>query len=111
MNEPTEPGFYWRIGKNYDGIHVEQIVKVEPMVSTTPSELFYWEFEELGGTYIKPDPNVNWVSVMDRDTQERLCSAVLNIAFALTTAGLLGLDGPLEDAVTKLIKERSSHVT
>jgi len=60
MDIPTQSGYYWRRGLNQDITVVDQVVLVEPMISTAPTELFYWEAGELGGIYVKPEPDTYW---------------------------------------------------
>jgi hypothetical protein len=55
-NPPSEPGYYWRKGYNEDDELVMQVVEVGPMISTAPNELFYWAPGEMGGIYVRSEP-------------------------------------------------------
>lgn len=57
---PALPGYYWRRGITLDGDLVEQVVKVGPIFDSHPKELFYWEPGDVGATYIKQEPDVEW---------------------------------------------------
>jgi len=82
---PNKPGYYWRLGLNHDDELVNQIVKVDALVSTEPTELFYWEMGDLGAIYIQEDNAVTWYGpVFTQDEQMSVIEELQGIEAILT---------------------------
>lgn len=69
MKVPNVEGYWWRIGPNYNGEIVTQVVEVKPIISTAPEELFYWECGEMGATYVKEELGTEWEGPIERVSQ------------------------------------------